>query len=978
MYNNLKLISPLKGNGIFSVHNHHKKGVIENSSYSLLKENYKPFKTQNCFLKSVKKNKIGINMNDVSKNRTNNSFKKNIDISYIPYPSFPNKNRIPESFRSSYNRIKYPKISPYNFTLYNNKIKTKKNIIFLNGTNTNTKIKKENNLDNKVNKTYYGNNGFVSLNQFFPYKSPSKNYNGLKNEKFNIEPYKYKKLKIKPKEQKINNLDNIIDNILHLVEMRDQNNNSILYTKVTNLLLDEMKKLFELQHIRNKLKRRKERYLSHHDKNIKKRRRELCLSGVSINRRLRSSELHKLIEINLYKKNRLKKSEIKKFFNYRRRRSEIPLLSREISFDNYSNSNYKSNNEYVQTSDSINKIKSKENYLKEKIRTSDSNKKNQFIINNPNNNNNLDINNILNKFNIIKKLNSFVIGNKTNNNISIFNNFIKDIQKKKQKKISIKQNLLQNSNLSNLLYNSTNKLDSYLNNPKGKIFNSVRNESVPLFEQMVKNDKLIKLIHEYLIYEKKYKEKLEKEEEKENEKEDEKEKNNNNENKEKDQKDNKEEEKIKECKEKEKEEGEEEEVEEDNIKNKDEKNDVDNDDKNKNNGLKEENTMNENITKNDIEVYEKNVCKLEKIEQTMIKDMAYTIKKIELGEEIVKHICLEIHFSKKKIDNLVNILSNLRNLYQEENRTEEEEKFVIKILKPINDILKEYLNNMKKINSSKKKPRFLFDKSLKAFFKKKMREILEIGSAVYYYEEKKEEKEKEKKHLEKEMIQKKEKKPEKRGPRKFKISLKKLIFDHSYFFYDKKKKKYSPKKSFMNLPFNSEQKDDDTLKKSMMESSSSFDFNDLRSRSISKYSRKSTKFLKIKKTDGLKKINDIIENEEKANNENEKKEDENDLKNEEILDMRLKAFFDHIRTLKHLYNCKNNEKLNSLIDNDVENLDRTKEKKIEERKITFFKTLKMERIMSKNEWMESNSKLCYQPPLIFDFYKNNENNENDE
>ena len=953
MYNNLKLISPLKGNGIFSVHNHHKKVVNENSSYSLLKENYKPFKTQNFFLKSMKKNKIGINMNDVSKNRTNNSFKKNMDISYIPYPSFPNKNRIPESFRSSYNRIKYPKISPNNFTLYNNKIKNKKNVIIL--SKTNTKIKKENNLDNKVNKTYYGNNGFVSLNQFFPDKSPTKNNNASKNGKFNIESYKYKKLKIKPSNHKINNLSNIIDNILHLIEMRDQNNNSILYTKVTNLLLDEMKKLFELQHIRKKLKRRKKKYHSHNDKKIIKRRRELCLSGVSINRRLRSSELHKIIEKNFYKKNRLKKSELKKYFHYRHRRSEISLLSREISFDNYSNSNY-NNNEIDQTSDSINKIKPKDDYLKEKIISNDSNKKKQLIIdNNPDNNNNdinLDYNNIFNKFNINKRLNSFINTNKTNNNNnnSIFNNFIKEIQRKKEKKITIKQSLLQNNNLSNLLYSATNKLDSYLNNPKSKNFNSVRNESIPLFEQMVKNDKLIKLIHEYLIYEKKYKEKLkEKEKEEEMEKEDEKEKKNN--------------EEIKDKKE-----------EEDSIKNKDEKND------NKGNNDKEENNinnMNENVVKNDIKVYEKNVSKLEKIEKTKIKDMTYIIKKIELGEEIVKHICLEIHYNKKKIDNLVNILNHLRKLYQEENKTEDEEKFVTKLLELMNDILKEYLNNMKKINSSKRKPRILFDKSLKAFFKKKMREILEIGSAVYYYEEK-EEKEKEKKQLEKEIIQKIEKKPEKRGPKKFKISLKKLIFDHSYFFHDKKKKKFSPKKSLINIPFNSEQKEDDTLKKSMLESSSSFDFNDFRSRSISKYSRKNTKFIKIKKADKLKKINDMIENEEKANNENEKKEDENDLKNNEILDIRLKAFFDHIRTLKHLYNSQNHEKLNSLIDNDVENLDRTKEKKIEERKITFFKTLKMERIMSKNEWMDSNSKLLYQPPLIFDFYKNNENNENDE
>ena len=945
MFNNLKLISPLKGNGIFSVHNHLKKGENENSSYSFLKENYKPFKTQNFFLKSPKENKIGVNINDMSKNMTNNSFKKNIDISYVPYPSFPNNNRIPESFRSSYNRIKYPKISPNNFTFYNNKIKNKKNIILL--SKTNKKIKKEKNADNKVNKTYYGNNEIALLNHFFSNKNPSKNNRDAKNEKNNIESYKFKQLKEKPNNQKINYLNNISDNILHLIEMRDQHNNSILYTKVTNLLLDEMKKLFELQHIRNKLKKRKEKYQSENNKKFKKRRKELCLSGVSINRRLRSSELHKIIERNFYKKNRLKKSELKK---YRHRKSGISLLSREVSFDNYSNSNYKKNNEYdyEQTNDNIIKKNTKNDYLKEKIKINDSNKNKQIIIkdcpdNNKSDNISFDINNILNKFHIKKRLNSFVIGKKSNN-FSLFNNFIKENQRKKEKKISLKQSLLQDSNLSNLLYSSTNKFDLYLNNPKNKNFNSVRNEEVPLFEQMVKNDKLIKLIHEYLVYEKKYKEKLKEKEEK-MKKEDEKEKDNSEEKKE---------EKIKEWEEEYK------------IKNKDKKNDKKND--NKYNKTKYKNNIKENVIKNEIEIYEKNVAKLEKIEKTMVKDLKYIIKKIELGEEVVRHICFEINFSKKKIDNLVNIMDKLKNLYREENKTEDEEKYVDNLLKLMNDILKEYLNNMKKINSSRKKPRFLFDKSLKAFFKKKMKEILEIGEIVYYYEEKEE-----KKKLEKDILQKIEKKPEKRGPKKFKINLKKLIFDHSYFFQDKKKEKYSPKKT-KSIPYKNEKKDDDnTLKKSVLESSSSFDFKDLRSGSISKYSIKSTKFMKVKKADGLKKINDINENEEKVNNKEQKKEDENELKDNEVLDMRLKAFFDHIRTLKHLYNSKNREKLNSILDNDIEIFDRSKEKKIEERKITFFKNLKLERIMSKNEWMDSKSKLLYQPPLIFDIYKNNEN-----
>ena len=70
---------------------------------------------------------------------------------------------------------------------------------------------------------------------------------------YNLENINNIKNEIK-KKLKINDFNNILDNMIRLIEMRDEHNKDITYIKVTNLLLDEMSKLIE---IRNKKKTKK-------------------------------------------------------------------------------------------------------------------------------------------------------------------------------------------------------------------------------------------------------------------------------------------------------------------------------------------------------------------------------------------------------------------------------------------------------------------------------------------------------------------------------------------------------------------------------------------------------------------------------------------------------------------------------------------------------------------------------------------------
>ena len=249
MHPNLKLINPLKENELFSVHKYKKMNFSNYSYNSYYKTIYKPFNTQKYSLFSLKKNKkFGVTLSNINhKNKTNYNLKQNlINLNQIPYPSFPNNKTIPAIYKNSQNSMKatkYPKIMNNNFTIYNYNKQfqkdddTENNFLFkYNNINTmnNTHNTLKNDL-NKKNKTYGGEIKFLNYNNIFNNNKPKReNKNGKIN--FDIPNLKKKSKEIKLN-IKVNNFNGILDNIMRLIEMRDEHNNSIIYIKVTNLLL---------------------------------------------------------------------------------------------------------------------------------------------------------------------------------------------------------------------------------------------------------------------------------------------------------------------------------------------------------------------------------------------------------------------------------------------------------------------------------------------------------------------------------------------------------------------------------------------------------------------------------------------------------------------------------------------------------------------------------------------------------------------
>ena len=96
------------------------------------------------------------------------------------------------------------------------------------------------------------------------------------------------------------------------------------------------------------------------------------------------------------------------------------------------------------------------------------------------------------------------------------------------------------------------------------------------------------------------------------------------------------------------------------------------------------------------------------------------------------------------------------------------------------------------------------------------------------------------------------------------------------------------------------------------------------------------------------------------------------LTNEEMLDKRLKAFFEQIKFLKNI-NLKDSgdeEKLRLFIDKEIEKFDYSQEKKIEARKYNFFNDLKIARKKLKKGKYCFNKKLLFHSPINFNTLKN--------
>ena len=921
MHSNLQLIYPLQENELFSIHKQ-KKLIFSNYSFnSFYNTIYRPFNTQKQSLTALHKTKkFGVTLTNMNpKSRTNYNLKQNL-LSHVPYPSFPNNNRIPAIFKNSHKTPKYPKIMNNNFTIYNfNKQKQKditlKDKLFTNNSNTmnNTydKMHKEN---IKQNRTYGGGTKFLKFNDLC-----NKTHKIIKKKKFekkgfNLKINKKKKVEIKPK-IKINNFDDILGNIMHLIEMRDENNN-IIYTKVTNLLIDEINKLIELQKRREQLQKYKNQGTSTYRK-IKIKKRKLHLGNEDKDESFikKKNKRHgtvniKSIDLNFQQKFGFELNLDDSSLG-NRAKSDLSSLSDDSSYGNniykdLHSKNKKYKNEYGQTNESI--------FQNNKYNSFKGNFNNNENINDKKENNNGSNDNKNSGFNIGD-------GNKKS---SLFNNFLADNIKKNEKKQKVKQYKVNNKqtqdklDFSNLLSNIVSKIEPNSNikkNEENKKTNNNKSD-VPFFEQMVNNERLVKLIHEYL----KYKDENE-EEESENE------------------------EKIEEIKNEDKIE-----YNIENTKTNNQIKEANGNEINKGSDNNEEYDKNEEKRKMITDLYKQNlVTNDKKVDRRKKRSRTYIVKKLELGMEIIKHICGEVNISNNEKDNISNCLFNLMRISRKVNRTEKEDELQKKLLKPINEITQKYLENMFKINNSNEKPNSLLSMPLKAFLKAKLNEILNIAN-----EDNNEEEEKKKKAAKRKKIRESQKKQKK-----------KLIYEHSYFF--RKDPKVKRRKSIDFRLTQSINNNSTEEPNNLNMSTTSFDKTNNKKLV---FKRRNSKFIKTKrKMEGLIKLKD--EKAEKIEN-NIKKEEKVILTNEDILDKRLKAFFEQIKMLKNIKNSKDEEKLRMFIDKEMEKFDYTQEKKIEARKYNFFNDLKVTRYVSKNGKYSHNNKLLFHSPIVFNTYKDNE------
>jgi hypothetical protein len=76
----------------------------------------------------------------------------------------------------------------------------------------------------------------------------------------------------------------------------------------------------------------------------------------------------------------------------------------------------------------------------------------------------------------------------------------------------------------------------------------------------------------------------------------------------------------------------------------------------------------------------------------------------------------------------VNVINNLKEIVKKEDASKKEIIYQKKMMKVLNEIINEYIENMNRINASKRKPKNLFSKSFKLFLKKKLKKIIKISN----------------------------------------------------------------------------------------------------------------------------------------------------------------------------------------------------------------------------------------------------------
>ena len=921
---NLKLIFPSKENELFSVNNYQKMSsdIFTNS---FLNTQYKPYNKPNNFLFfNYNKKPMKFLLNPLNstcpKNKTNYNISNNNNMFRIPLPSFPNKKPIQSLYKNSMKLVKYPKITNDNYTIYNsNKIyipkikdeeKTYNNTFFDSRLNAETQT-----YTSKINRTQYkGHNHLMKLD-ISPIKKQPKIKYSYKLYNFGKEKTMKNNLQ---KKLNINKFENILNNMIRIIEMRDEHNNNIKFDKVTNLLIDEIYNLIQ-DKIMNKKNKNKRKNL----KNIATSISHKYLKGK--NDILNNSEelewLRKKIKFKTFipatEKFQVRysfnsdignKVEDNEFFNYNSKRNnfnktindKIKEIKNEDSFDNSedeSNSlSHRLKSKYYNLlskfSESKGNFRKNLNFDNNYKKTNDDFNSNNDLSNDINENNNSNNNSIFgnsNSFNFNDFFNQSSRrgksnkmaknnNNKKNENIKI-HSLLGDISSKIEKKVKLKNNKdKQEKQEINITKEKNNSIDvSKEENKKSR--KSMEIKGMANYENHIKNKKLINLLKDFF--------KLEKISE------------------------------------------------EDYVEEISDNNNEDEDEENKKNSTiktNEYNTIDDYVSK-------KNNINIGTVKRKKRKAKTNIIKRIDFGIEIIKNICEEINLHKKDKEELFNKFLSLKNISIKPEISKEEEKIQNKSLRIINEFIKKYILDLQKSELiTRLKQKSLLAKYFKSNLNDRLNVVLNENKNANI-----------KPRKENNITKNKPKKKPKQ------IQRKKLIYDNSYLFKSDSKDEIALK-THMSFDENNFEEINKIEKESPYYSP--------KKNRPSKFKRRKAIILFDKKIEGLKHIipieGDVLTDEER------------EIERENLLDRRLKAFFDQIKLLKNI-NDNNGDRLNFFIDKEVEKIDYAQDKRKEIRKYNFFEELKLSGNLVKKEKKINNVKkdLFFQSPLIFNIHKDN-------
>ena len=932
-HHNLKLIIPLKENELFSIKKYQKKpaDIISNSLFSTYYNQFN--KTKYSLSGFNNKKKFGESLfENNSNNKTNYNLSNNDKLFKIPYPSFSNNKIIPGIYKNSIKLVKYPKIKRDNFTVYNynknNFAKSRDEEKIFNNTFSNSKVNAETQTYplNKNKTIYKERNHCVTINLTPIKKEPKVKYN-YKLYKFDV----IKKVKNALKKKLgIHNFDSILNNMIRLIEIKDDHNKDIKHDKVTNLLPDE---LYNLIYPKAKKKRKNVKHKSVFTsvgksyikiKNIKLDNNEEQITPIRKNIRFKTfTPKVKTFKVKYSFNSEIgNKVEDKEYINYHNNLNilkkdipeEIKESKNEVDFgemedDDSDIPSHRMKSKYHNLLSKLNEIKvPQKRNINFSINNYNKNNYNNNIYNNMNiniNNDNNKTRNIINQNNsmnndsILEKSNNFIINNyfkqgtkreinniinKSNNGemkiLDLLGDIVSNIDKKPKsnEKVENGQNKYKQGEV-----HKKDKNNNRNNTNDGK--KSFSNKEVKIqYEIYFKNEKLINLLKHFSKLEDIEEENLEKET-----------------------------------------------LSDENSDISVEKEEHKRNSRIKENKENELNTIDEYINQKNNDT--------DKIKRKKRKARTFIIKKIDFCVEIIKNICEEVNLPKKNKEELFNILTNLKNIESKPEITKTEEIILNKSLKTINNFIKQYLIDIQKSELTKTKNKLLLAKYFKTNLNDKLNEIFNIIS------ENNSEEPPEK------TIQKKSRKKLQNSQKK------KLIFDNSYLYKTTENKQISMKSN--TPPEEIDSKEINKEKKSMNSPSQYH-----KGKKNLKYKSRKAIIKVDKRAEGLKFLLPIGD---KVLTEEEKK-----IERENLLDRRLKAFFEEIKILKNI-KVNETEKLNYLIDKEIDKFDYSHAKTIETRKYNFYEELKINGNKSKKEKSLFNAQryLSFHSPIIFNTHKKN-------